>query len=192
MPPHRLIEGSEYMKTLNTIQKLARLGKILSKIAFVFSVIGAVGSVVGIISMALGAWKLQLGGISLHSILQTEAGVTVGTVYASMAVALILCTGEAVLAWFAKHYFEHELADGTPFCFQGAKELMRLGILTVCIPIGTQSIAGIVHSVLEHTLEGVAPFEPGSSGSFVLGIMFLVMSLLCRYGAELREYTQTV
>ena len=178
------------MKTLNTIQKLSKLGKILSKIAFVFSVIGVVGSIVGIISMAMGAWKLQLGGITLHSILQTEAGVTLGTVYASMAAALILCAGEAVLAWFAKHYFEHELADGTPFCTQGAKELMRLGILTICIPIGTQILAEIVHTVLEHTLEGVAPFEPSSGSSFTLGIMFLVMSLLCRYGAELREYTQ--
>ena len=62
VPPHRLLEGSEYMKTLNTIQKLARLGMILSKIAFVFSVIGAVGSVVGIISMALGAGTVQSCG----------------------------------------------------------------------------------------------------------------------------------
>lgn len=51
-----------YMKTLNTIQKLARLGMILSKIAFVFSVIGADGSVVGIISMALGAGTVQSCG----------------------------------------------------------------------------------------------------------------------------------
>ena len=50
------------MKNLNTIQKLARLGMILSKIAFVFSVIGAVGSVVGIISMALGAGTVQSCG----------------------------------------------------------------------------------------------------------------------------------
>ena len=68
------------MKTLNTIQKLAKLGRILSNIAFVFSVIGVVSSIVGIVSMAMGAWKLQLGGITLHSILQTEAGVTLGTV----------------------------------------------------------------------------------------------------------------
>ena len=68
---------------------------------------------------------------------------------------------------------------------------MRLGILTICIPVGTRVIAEIVHTVLEHTLEGVAPFAPNSAGSFTLGIMFLIMSLLCRYGAELREYTQT-
>ena len=51
-----------YMKTLNTIQNLARLGMILSKNAFVFSVIGAVGSVVGIISMALGTGTVQSCG----------------------------------------------------------------------------------------------------------------------------------
>ena len=42
-----------------------------------------------------------------------------------------ICAGEAVLAKFAEHYFKRELTDGTPFNLGGAKELMRLGILTI-------------------------------------------------------------
>ena len=33
-------------------------------------------------------------------------------------------------------YFKNELADGNPFTLRGAKELMRLGILTIAIPLG--------------------------------------------------------
>lgn len=62
MQPLECKRSFAYMKTLNTIQKLARLGMILSKIAFVFSVIDAVGSVVGIISMALGTGTVQSCG----------------------------------------------------------------------------------------------------------------------------------
>lgn len=175
------------MKTLNIIQRLSMIGKILSKIMFIFCIIGFCGCIVGILSMSLGAPTLKIGSVTLESILNTEADVTVGTVYAAMAAGMILCAGEAVLAKFAEHYFKSELADGTPFDFGGAKELMRLGILAICIPIGTQMIAEIVYAVMEQTLHGVAPFQLDHSGSVAFGVMFIVMSLGCRYGAELRE-----
>lgn len=175
------------MKTLNTIQKLSKIGKVLSRIVFIFCIIGFCGGVVGILSMALGAPTLKIGGVTLESILSMEAGVTTGTAYAAMAAGMILCAGEAVLAKFAEHYFKRELADGTPFDLGGAKELMRLGILAICIPIGTQIIAEIVYAVMEQTLHGVAPFQFDHSSSVALGVMFIVMSLGCRYGAELCE-----
>lgn len=175
------------MKTLNNIKKLSKIGKVLSRIVFIFCIIGFCGCIVGIISMALGTPTLKIGGVTLESILSIEAGVTTGTAYAAMAAGMILCAGEAVLAKFAEHYFKHELADGTPFDLGGAKELMRLGILAICIPIGTQMIAEIVYAVMEQTMQGVAPLQLDNDGSVTLGIMFIVLSLICRYGAELRE-----
>ena len=175
------------VKTLNNIQKLSKIGKVLSRIVFIFCIIGFCGCVIGILSMALGAPTLKIGGVTLESILSIEAGVTAGTAYAAMAAGMILCAGEAVLSKFAEHYFKRELVDGTPFDFGGAKELMRLGILAICIPIGTQIIAEIVYAVMEQTLRGVAPLQLDHSGSVALGVMFIVMSLGCRYGAELRE-----
>ena len=175
------------MKTLNNIKKLSKIGKVLSRIVFIFCIIGFCGCIVGIISMALGTPTLKIGGVTLESILSIEAGVTTGTAYAAMAAGMILCAGEAVLAKFAEHYFKRELADGTPFDLGGAKELMRLGILAICIPIGTQMIAEIVYAVMEQTMQGVAPLQLDNDGSVTLGIMFIVLSLICRYGAELRE-----
>lgn len=95
------------MKTLNNIQKLSKIGKVLSRIVFIFCIIGFCGCIVG--------------------------------------------------------------------------------ILAICIPIGTQMIAEIVYAVMEQAMQGVAPFQLGYSGSVALGVMFIVMSLGCRYGAELRE-----
>ena len=37
--------------------------------------------------------------------------------------------------------------------------MMRLGILAICIPLGTQMIAEIVYAVMEQMLHGVAPFQ---------------------------------
>ena len=172
------------MKTLNAIQKLSKLGKILSKIVFIFCIVGFCGCIAGILSMALGAPTLKFGGITLKSILNMSTETTAGTVYAAMAAGMILCAGEAVLAKFAEHYFRRELADGTPFSLGGAKELRRLGILTICLPIGTQIAAEIVHAVLEQAMQGVAPLRLDNAGSVSLGVMFIVLSLICRYGTE--------
>ena len=179
------------MKTLNVIQKLSKIGKVLSKIMFIFCIIGFCGCIVSILSMALGAPTLKIGGVTLKSILNTEADVTVDTVYAAMATGMILCAGEAVLAKFAEHYFKRELADGTPFNLGGAREMQRLGILTICLPIGTQIVAEIVHAVMEQAMQGVAPLRLDSAGSVAFGIMFIVMSLICRYGADMYEENET-
>ena len=179
------------MKTLNIIQKLFRIGKVLSKIMFIFCIIGFCGCIVGILSMALGAPTLKIGGVTLENILNTKAEVTIGTVYAAMAAGMILCAGEAVLAKFAEHYFKRELADGTPFTLAGAKEMQRLGILTICLPIGTQIVAEIVYAVIEQTMQGVAPLRLDSAGSVALGVMFIVMSLICRYVADMYEESKT-
>ena len=179
------------MKTLNIIQKLSKIGKVLSKVMFIFCIIGFCGCIVGILSMALGAPTLKIGGVTLESILNTEAEVTVGTVYAAMAASMILCAGEAVLAKFAEHYFKRGLTDGTPFNLEGAKEMQRLGILTICIPIGAQIIAEIVYAVMEQTIQSVAPLRLDSAGSVALGVMFIVMSLICRYVADMYEESKT-
>ena len=168
------------MKTLNAIQKLSKIGKVLSKIMFIFCVIGFCGCIIGILSMALGAPTLKIGGVTLENILNTEAEVTVSTVYAAMAAGMILCTGEAVLAKFAERYFKHELTDGTPFTLAGAKEMQRLGILTICLPIGTQIVAEIVHAVMEQTMQGVAPLRLDNRRTLSIHTSRLLCIVLCQ------------
>lgn len=141
----------------------------------------AVFPIAGILSMALGVQTLKLGGITLKGILQAE-NISEKGVYAAMAAGMIFCAGEAVLAKFAEHYFRRELSDGTPFTSGGAGEMMRLGILAVCIPIGIQIIVSIIYAASRQAVQGTIDF--GSSGSVALGIMFIVMSVICRYGAE--------
>ena len=175
------------MNTLHTIQTISKIGKILSKIIFVFCIVGFCICIVGIVSLGVGAPTLKLGGVTLESILQTETDVTAGTMYATMAAAAILCAGEGVLAKFAAHYFDRELKDGTPFTLDGAKELLRLGILSICIPVATQIIAQIVQTILEKVLTDVEPPNMDLAGSAAVGVALIVMALLCKYGAQMQE-----
>ena len=165
------------MKTLKTIQGLAKAGKIISKVLFILTIIGFCGCALGIVMVAAGAEVVKIAGENLEQILIEQAQTTLGTVYASMAAAMVLCAGEAVLCKFSEIYFKRELQAGTPFTFAGAKELTRLGILAICIPLGAQIIASIVYAIM----------SIDNYGSVMLGAALLLTSLICKYGAEQAE-----
>ena len=175
------------MNTLKTIQTLAKIGKVFSKIIFVCCIVGFCGCIVGIVSLALGAETFKLGGVTVHSMIENEAGMNLPTLYASMAVGLLFCAAEAVLCKYAEAYFKHELADGDPFTLRGAKELMRLGILTIAIPLGTGIVCSIGVAIADNVFPGIDKLSIGEFSSVGLGVMMIVLSLFCRYGAELKE-----
>lgn len=172
-------------KNLKAIQILSKIGKILSKIVWICCIVAAIGSVIGIISLALGAGDvLKIGGVTIHNIIETEAGDTLNNVYAALAVAFIYSVCDGVVAWFAERYFTNELKAGTPFTVPGAGELLRLGILTAAVPLGGTILAAIVHTVMENILPGIEEMHFAELSSVALGITFIVVSVIFRYGAE--------
>lgn len=175
------------MKTLKTLQTISKVGRVISKIVFIACIVGFCGCVSGIITVAAGAEGIKFNDVTLKSLLQTEADITTGTLYALMAAGMIICASECVLAKFAEHYFSRELSDGTPFTFGGAKEMFRLGVLTICIPVGAQILSAIAVAIISASIEGVADLNFSDTTSFALGIAFLVASAVFKHGAELAE-----
>lgn len=180
------------MKSLNYIQTLAKIGKILSKITFICLVIGFCGCIVGMIGLGIGNESLfKIGGVTLHDRIIEEYSCSIHSAIASLAGALVIFTGNAVLAKFAETYFDHEMTVGTPFTHAGAKELLRLGILTLAIPTGCAVIGRIIEGIVAGFMdvETIAAMDRvfDNESSIVLGIMFIVVSLLCQYGADVTE-----
>lgn len=180
------------MKSLKTIQTLSGIGRVLSKIAFVLSVIGFCGCIVGLIGLAVGeGGSIMIGGVTLHGLISENTELNIKSIAAALSGWIIVCAGQAVTAKFAELYFKNELNAGTPFTFDGAKELMRLGIIVFAVPVGCAIagsivegiVAGIMNVAKAETMDRYFDNAPG----IALGIMFIVMSLLCRYGAELAE-----
>lgn len=166
------------MKNLNTLQTLCKIGKILSKIVFIFAVVGACLCVVGLICLPLGGGEIfKLGSVDLYA----------------LSAWLIVLVVKAVLAKFAELYFKRERAAGTPFTMEGAQELRRLGILTICIPTGCALLAQIVQSIVSalaetDAAEWISAYD--NESHILLGVTFLIVSVLCRYGAELCSSAQ--
>ena len=180
------------MKSLDTIQKLSKIGRVLSKIAFLFSVIGFCGCIAGLLSLSFGNGSLiKIGGVTLHALISEEYGYNIKSITAALSGWMIICAGKAVLSKFAEVYFKNELKAETPFTLVGAKGLLLLGILTLAIPTG----CAVDGSIVEGIIAGFMQVEKAeamdiyfdNAASIALGIMFILGSLLCRYGAELKE-----
>ena len=175
-------------KNLKTIQTLAKIARVLCRIAWICSIVGAAGCTVGILSLIVGTDNvLKFGDVTIHGIIANESGTGIGTMNASMTVGMILCIGELVLARFAERYFKNELSEGTPFTLTGAAEMQRLGILTICIPLGAVTAAEIAYQIMNHAFQNVADIHIDDYASVGLGIAFIIMSVVFRYGAVLEN-----
>ena len=104
---------------------------------------------------------------------------------------MIVCIGHAVLAKFAEFYFRNAEASGTPFTHIGARELRRLGILMIVIPTGCAVLAEIVQGIIIGFMNVMADkwsdLNFDNEASIIVGIMFIVGSFICGYGAEVLE-----
>ena len=170
-------------KSLKTIQVLARIGMIISKVMFILSVVCGIVCLVGL-SMLLGVQELRLGGTDVMEWLIKDSEAIMEVNYFSCISGFIVCAAQAVLCKFSQRYFTNELAAGTPFTTEGAKEIMRLGILTIVIPCVALIVQEIVACIMVPGVSGVVTEDLSELG---YGIMFIVCSVIFRYGAELES-----
>lgn len=172
------------MKSLKIIQVLCKIGQILSKIAFILCIVGASLSLLGILSLACGIETIEINGVTIGSMIQNDSGMSMGTMYTTLAVGIVMMAGEIAIAKFVELYFKHELIAGTPLTLEGAKEMRRLGILKIAISLGTVILAAIVQAILKATLTDVVEVDLDHSGAIVMGVMYLILSLVLQYASE--------
>lgn len=176
-------------KSLKTVQTVCKVCKVLAEIAFVMFVVIVALMLAATIFTGTGNFDalVSSGGVVLDDMLQ-QTGVTQDYMVAVLVCMTIIIAAEAVVAKFINVYFKHELKAGTPFTFEGAKEMLRLGIITIAVPVGASLAATIVFGIMAagSGLDSEFNFEI----SLGLGLMFLALSPLLKHGTELRLRAQ--
>lgn len=178
-------------KSLNTIITLTKIAKVLSMIVFVLLIISTVACAISLAVIPKLNDFLFKGDnwntfIETLSAAQREEFISVfGDLtpdkVAPMMQSLLICAvivliGSAVVAFLAYRYFKRVIEAGTPFTFAGANELRTLGIVSLAIALAQAIAAAIILKT---------DFSIGSN--LAPGIAFLVVSVIFRHGAELRE-----
>ena len=163
-------------KTLNTIQTIVKIAKVLAIIVMVASIIGAAGS-----AIALGAMAITGGESEL-----TENAIFMGEpadLYFTYISTIITCVAEAILAYLAMKYFNNELAAGTPFTFDGSKQLLRLGLINLAVAFGVAFLEVLIYIIMSVYFPELQEID-SNSWSLGTGIAMMLLSLVFKYGAE--------
>lgn len=172
--------------TLKTIQVISKIAKIISKIGFIFCIVGASMCFCGIFAAAIGTDNIiSIGNVTIKGIFENNSEISMNSIYAGMVVSCIMCIIGAILCKFSELYFKHELDDGTPFTIKGAMEIRRLGILNIALSLGGVILTSIIHEIMSHFMSDIEALNLDVGSSVDIGIMFIIMSLIFKYGAEI-------
>lgn len=180
------------MKTLSTIQKLMKAGKIISLILFIFFICGLFFSIIGMIALGFDVLSLKFGGETLKSIIESSANIGFEQIYSAAASSIVICIGEGILCCLAYKYFTGELTAGTPFDEKSSKQLFNLGLCTIIIPVVMSVIVQIIIVLISKASGFKITFNFELSGSAGVGLLMIVTSLICKHGFEaLRNINNT-
>ena len=168
-------------KNLKFIQVVSKIGYVISYIVFVCAIIGAAATALMalLFGMLLSISTPEINGIV------SITGLDVFTFFSSCLLLCFACAGNIVLGFMGKKYFKFQCEAGTPFTYEGAKKLLKLGIADVIVTgsiIIFEGVLTIVYAMFELTTgEVVYSFD------FTLGLIFIFLSFVFKYGAELAE-----
>ena len=173
------------MKAFETVQKFFNAFHIVTIIASIICIVNAVLSGVG----ALCAVTQYNGGTALHIGGEPFNLFADGTNLIQKSVYLISVTfmliAEAILLKLTHSYLKSEQADGTPFTYNGAERLKKLGIRFIWIPIVAIAVSETVAAWQGVDMTVIA----ADFGSVVTGVILILVSVIFRYGAELEKNT---
>ena len=171
------------MKTLESIQKICKVFKILAKIAMILSFVGVGIALAGLLCGI--AWRTggRVMGISMENALKLTQAAGLEQMIGTLLADIVYALTDGLLFFFTYSYLKRELADGTPFTTQGADQVKSLGIKTIVMPL----VAVIISAVIYECFDLTRPGDWGNGAAVVLGIALILFSLILRYGSELRE-----
>ncbi len=168
-----------------------KLARFICSVIVVCCVIGLVGSLLGIGGIAILGEEFQdeINDIVNEFYLE-EHGFEYGEIYFEdvyyiLATAVLVCLMEVILAARARKYFKAEIKVGTPFTFDGAKKLKKLGVLYVVLPIVLGILETIGFAIYSAAIGlDMMPNVTSTTMGIGTGVMMLLIALVFKHGAE--------
>ncbi len=171
------------MKSLETVQKIARVLEILALIAKIFTIIGLVFCLIG------AALMFAIPGMIPHDLYEEltadhHNGEPLKLGLTLIAEAIFLA-GQVVAAVYICNYFKVERADGTPFTHTGARLLRKTAVIAFAVSLAAETIAGILLLIAK------TGSDIDMQVSLTGPLMVFLLSYVFDYGADLLAATPT-
>lgn len=181
------------MKSLRIIQIIAKIARILCFILFIVCIVGAAGASIGLIVLPLVKDMVidSQNGTTLAEYLASQ-GSPVEFLYINMVVGIFACGEGIALCKINERFFKDELAIGTPFDHSVVSNMRRTGLINIIVSVAVSILCAIAVAIVQaiNHLEVSSNYSLFSTVSF--GLLLLLLSLFCDYGAELKDAQKPV
>ncbi len=174
------------MKTIEKLQRLAGLGKIVSRIFLFISIFLIILSIIMLMVVILsGSTSLDVKGLTVGTLLKDRSSIETLDVMIYIIALVLYFIGHTFLWNSAYRYFAVEIESGTPFRNENYRNLRSLGIATIAFPSFFELMTVVlINFASEHVFSGSSIMEYNPFSTLSLGIMIIFVSVVCRYGAE--------
>ena len=178
------------MTKLETIQKVFGVFKTIVRIGMIVCYVAAglaiAGGIIYLSNGEMAFFKLGDTTIYLPLIYHIDTNNTVG----NAEIGWTLLSGgvgalfEGILLTFAYRYFALEQKEGTPFTENGAKSLLKLGIISIVLSAVEASFRCTIYGIIN-----ISKITENFSSAWgvILGVCLILFSLIAKYGAELEQ-----
>ena len=179
------------MKSLQRVQKIMSVLKVLAKVIFIFSIIGAVLSLLmTLIIASLGSESEVIEEVIKQYVDNglLPQGTNSKEVYqlmmATMMSSTLLCISEAIIYYFVKGMCNYAVEIGTPFDKTLVMKMRKIGKLRIIISIVTLIVCAIIISI---TVNGSNDISLSNSSSIIMGILYLIIACFLDYGSDINH-----
>lgn len=179
------------MKSLQRVQKIMSVLKVLAKVIFIFSIIGAVLSLLmTLIIASLGSESEVIEEVIKQYVDNglLPQGTNSKEVYqlmmATMMSSTLFCISEAIIYYFVKGMYNYAVEIGTPFDKTLVMKMRKIGKLRIIISIVTLIVCAIIISI---TVNGSNDISLSNSTSIIMGILYLIIACFLDYGSDINH-----
>ncbi len=174
------------MKTLETIQKAARIGKNVTRIFLFLSIFFITLSIIALMAVILSdGMGVDVKDYTIGGLFRSREDVASLDAIIYIIALSVYFIGHTYLWNSAYRYFAVEVETGTPFRIENYRNLRSLGIATILFPALFELLTLILlNFASEHVFSGSSIMEYNPLSTFSLGVMIIFVSVVCRYGAE--------
>ena len=175
-------------KSLRTIQIFAKIGRILDMILHILSIVGLVFCIIGFV-LAVTGTSLSYIFVEpeiISNYMKIE-NISYGAIAGAFVAGMIACASGVVVTTFGGKFFKSELEVGQPFDYMVANKLKKYGIATIVSPLVANILAQFALAACFNYYGISQKMNFDLEIKLGVGILYIVLSVVLRYGAEQRE-----
>ncbi|MBE6984235.1 MAG: hypothetical protein E7434_01225 [Ruminococcaceae bacterium] len=165
------------------IQAIAMALKVVCIVMIVFYGIAALASGLGLLETVFSESSRPIARFMLEEYLGYNARLSLTELRVILIGSIVAAVAEILVLLFLSRYFKHELKAGSPFTFEGAKELLWVGIKALIIFAVAMAICCVTRLIAFGNTD-LPEIETEMFQVSRHGAELILLSLLLRFGAE--------